>query len=107
MGPDGPTSDPRTAQGSTSWSRRCRRSGSNQYDVIYPPAGAAAYRRDLSDVGTHLLETGHFPLETHGEEIADPIEAFLMKSGMATTLKLRARTFHPPTFIAGRPYRYL
>jgi pimeloyl-ACP methyl ester carboxylesterase len=46
-------------------------------DFIFPPEGAAPYPRDLKNVGTHLLDTGHFALETHGEEIASRIEAFL------------------------------
>ena len=46
-------------------------------DFIFPPEGAAPYRRDLPKVETHLLDTGHFALETHGEEIASRIEKFL------------------------------
>jgi pimeloyl-ACP methyl ester carboxylesterase len=46
-------------------------------DFIFPPEGAAPYSRDLPDVETHLLDTGHFALETHGEEIATRIENFL------------------------------
>ena len=46
-------------------------------DVIFPPEGAAPYRRDLPNVETHFLDTGHFALETHGEEIASRMEAFL------------------------------
>lgn len=46
-------------------------------DFIFPPEGAAPYRRDLPNVETHLLDTGHFALETHGEEIASRIEGFL------------------------------
>jgi pimeloyl-ACP methyl ester carboxylesterase len=46
-------------------------------DAIFPPEGAAPYKRDLLDVETHLLDTGHFALETHVEEIADRIENFL------------------------------
>jgi pimeloyl-ACP methyl ester carboxylesterase len=48
-------------------------------DAIFPAAGAAPYKRDLPDVETHLLDTGHFALETHGEEIAGRIEAFLLR----------------------------
>ena len=48
-------------------------------DSIFPPEGAAPYRRDLKNVETHLLDTGHFALETHGEEIASRIEEFLWK----------------------------
>lgn len=46
-------------------------------DVIFPAEGAVPYRRDLPNAETHLLDTGHFALETHGEEIARRIEAFL------------------------------
>ncbi len=47
-------------------------------DFIFPPEGAAPYHRDLPSVETHLLDTGHFALETHGEEIARRIEGFLL-----------------------------
>jgi pimeloyl-ACP methyl ester carboxylesterase len=46
-------------------------------DLIFPPDGAAPYRRDLRNVESHLLDTGHFALETHGEEIANRIRSFL------------------------------
>jgi pimeloyl-ACP methyl ester carboxylesterase len=45
-------------------------------DFIFPPEGATPYKRDLPNVETHLLDTGHFALETHGEEIALHIERF-------------------------------
>jgi len=48
-------------------------------DLIFPPEGAFPYGRDLPNVETHLLDTGHFALETHGEEIANRIEAFLQQ----------------------------
>lgn len=51
-------------------------------DVIFPPEGAAPYARDLKDVETHLLDTGHFALETHGEEIASRIEGFLRQRNL-------------------------
>jgi pimeloyl-ACP methyl ester carboxylesterase len=52
-------------------------------DFIFPPEGAAPYPRDLRDVETHLLDTGHFALETHGEEIARRIEEFLKEHKLA------------------------
>ena len=52
-------------------------------DFIFPPEGAAPYARDLRDVETHLLDTGHFALETHGEEIAGRIEEFLRQHKLA------------------------
>ena len=45
-------------------------------DFIFPPEGATPYKRDLRNVETHLLDTGHFALETHCEEIASLIESF-------------------------------
>jgi pimeloyl-ACP methyl ester carboxylesterase len=48
-------------------------------DFVFPPEGAYPYKRDLKDVEMHLLDTGHFALETHGEEIATRIEDFFLK----------------------------
>jgi pimeloyl-ACP methyl ester carboxylesterase len=48
-------------------------------DFIFPAEGAAPYKRDLKNVETHLLDTGHFALETLGEEIASRMGAFLQK----------------------------
>jgi pimeloyl-ACP methyl ester carboxylesterase len=39
-------------------------------DVIFPAPGAQAYLRDLPQAELHLLDTGHFALEDHAEEIA-------------------------------------
>lgn len=46
-------------------------------DEIFGPEGAHAFRRDLPDAEVHLLDTGHFALETHLEEIADLMRDFL------------------------------
>ncbi|MFI5485674.1 alpha/beta fold hydrolase [Micromonospora echinaurantiaca] len=49
-------------------------------DEIFGAAGAEAYARDLPDAEIHLLDTGHFALETHGDEIADLIRGFLRRA---------------------------
>jgi pimeloyl-ACP methyl ester carboxylesterase len=46
-------------------------------DQIFPPAGAEPYKRDLKTVDFHLLDAGHFALETHADEIAGRMRAFL------------------------------
>lgn len=46
-------------------------------DEIFPPAGAWPYKRDLPNVEIHLIDTGHFALETNGPEIAAYIRDFL------------------------------
>lgn len=48
-----------------------------RHDPAFIPAGAAAYRRDLPSAEIHLLDTGHFALETHAKEVAELIIPFL------------------------------
>ncbi|MEV5986854.1 alpha/beta hydrolase [Streptomyces sp. NPDC052051] len=46
-------------------------------DEIFGPDGARAFRQDLPDAEVHLVESGHFALESHGEEITGHIREFL------------------------------
>lgn len=48
-------------------------------DEIFGAAGAEAFRRDLPHGEYHLLDTGHFALETHGDEISGYIREFLSR----------------------------
>lgn len=48
-------------------------------DEIFVPAGAKAYLQDLPDAEVHLLDTGHFALETHVDDITDRIRDFLAR----------------------------
>jgi pimeloyl-ACP methyl ester carboxylesterase len=48
-----------------------------RHDPAFLPAGATAYRRDLPEAEIHLLDAGHFALETHAEEVAALIRTFL------------------------------
>ena len=48
-----------------------------RHDPFFGPAGAEAYRRDVPGAEVHLLDTGHFALETHGAEIAGLMRGFL------------------------------
>jgi pimeloyl-ACP methyl ester carboxylesterase len=49
-------------------------------DPFFTPAGAEAFQRDLPNAKIQLLETGHFALETHVEEIAEAVLEFLLTS---------------------------
>lgn len=49
-------------------------------DYIFPAEGAHPYKRDLKNIETHLLNTGHFALEEEGEAIANYIRAFMKKN---------------------------
>ncbi|MGW5636045.1 alpha/beta fold hydrolase [Streptomyces sp. NPDC003832] len=46
-------------------------------DEIFGPDGAHAFRRDLPDAEIHLVDSGHFALESHLEVIAGYIRGFL------------------------------
>ena len=46
-------------------------------DFIFPPEGAAPYRRDLKDIETHLLNTGHFALEEDVDTVAELLDDFM------------------------------
>jgi len=48
-------------------------------DQIFPAAGAEPYKRDLKTLEFHLLDAGHFALETEGDTIAGLMRQFLGK----------------------------
>jgi pimeloyl-ACP methyl ester carboxylesterase len=45
-------------------------------DFVFTPAGAEAYRKDLEQVELHMLNAGHFALETNASDIAGFIGGF-------------------------------
>lgn len=51
-----------------------------KHDPFFSPPGAEAYRRDNPNAIVQFLETGHFALETHVEEIAIAMRRFLAKT---------------------------
>jgi pimeloyl-ACP methyl ester carboxylesterase len=48
-------------------------------DPFFIPPGAETFRKDLPDAKVQFLDTGHFALETHVEEIAFAMRDFLDK----------------------------
>src|SRR5579862_6140149 len=48
-----------------------------RYDRYFIPAGADAFRRDIPNATVQFLDTGHFAVETHVEEIATAMREFL------------------------------
>jgi pimeloyl-ACP methyl ester carboxylesterase len=48
-----------------------------KHDPFFLPPGAEAYKRDIPAAEIHLLDTGHFALETHHQVIAETILDFL------------------------------
>jgi pimeloyl-ACP methyl ester carboxylesterase len=52
-------------------------------DEIFGPAGAEAFANDLPDAEIHLLDGGHFLLESAGDEVAELMRNFLAKVQVA------------------------
>ncbi|MFF4836223.1 alpha/beta fold hydrolase [Streptomyces sp. NPDC001315] len=48
-------------------------------DEIFGPDGAKAFSRDLPDAEIHLLDSGHFALESHFEVITEHMRDFLAR----------------------------
>jgi pimeloyl-ACP methyl ester carboxylesterase len=48
-----------------------------QRSQYFIPAGALAYQKDLPNAEIHLLDSGHFALETHLDTIAGYMRDFL------------------------------
>jgi pimeloyl-ACP methyl ester carboxylesterase len=48
-------------------------------DAIFVAAGAAPYKRDVPSAEIHLVNAGHFALETNGAEIAAYIQDFMQR----------------------------
>ena len=48
-------------------------------DPFFSPAGARAFRKDVPDAEIHLIDAGHFALETDGPAIAALIRDFLAR----------------------------
>jgi pimeloyl-ACP methyl ester carboxylesterase len=63
-------------------------------DPFFLPAGAEAFRRDIPGAIVRFLDTGHFALETHADEIAAAIREFL-KASPATRRPAKTRTRVP------------
>jgi pimeloyl-ACP methyl ester carboxylesterase len=51
-------------------------------DIIFIPPGAEAFKRDLPNAEVHFLDAGHFAVESHTEDIANLMLAFLEKNGI-------------------------
>jgi pimeloyl-ACP methyl ester carboxylesterase len=51
-----------------------------EHDPYFIPAGAKAFTRDIPNATVQFLDTGHFALETHVEEIASAMKHFLSKN---------------------------
>jgi pimeloyl-ACP methyl ester carboxylesterase len=50
-----------------------------KHDPYFVPAGAEAFRRDNPNALVQFLDTGHFALETHVEEVALATRQFFAK----------------------------
>jgi pimeloyl-ACP methyl ester carboxylesterase len=49
-------------------------------DAIFVAPGGEAYKRDLPNAEIHMLDAGHFAVETHAKEIGGLMKTFLAKN---------------------------
>ena len=52
-------------------------------DPFFIPAGAEAFRKDIPNAQVSFLDTGHFAIETHAEEIAAAMKEFFRVNGLS------------------------
>jgi pimeloyl-ACP methyl ester carboxylesterase len=48
--------------------------------LYFIPPGAEAFKRDIPDATVQFVDTGHFALETHLEEIVRAMRDFLART---------------------------
>jgi pimeloyl-ACP methyl ester carboxylesterase len=48
-----------------------------KYDLSFDPSEPEAYRRDVPNAEIHVLDAGHFALDTAADEIAALVRAFV------------------------------
>lgn len=51
-------------------------------DSIFVKEGAEAWKKDLPEAEVHLLDAGHFAVESHTKEIEALMEGFLKRHGI-------------------------
>ena len=56
-----------------------------EHDPYFIPEGAKAFARDISNAKIEFLDTGHFALETHVEEVSASMRQFLANAHIART----------------------
>ena len=62
-----------------------------KYDPSFDLSEPDAYKRDVPEAEVHILDGGHFALDTSADEIADLTDAFLKKNRSSRTLKSALR----------------
>jgi pimeloyl-ACP methyl ester carboxylesterase len=51
-----------------------------KYDLSFDPSEPEAYRRDVPNAQVHVLDAGHFALDTAADEIAALVRSFVSSS---------------------------
>ncbi len=58
-----------------------------KYDLSFAPTEPDAYRREVPDAEVHILEAGHFALDTRADQIAELVADFMGRQpGLARTI---------------------
>ena len=57
---------------------------SHRRDLSFAPSEPEAYRRDVPKAQVHILDAGHFALDTAADEIADLVRRFISSRQLDT-----------------------
>jgi pimeloyl-ACP methyl ester carboxylesterase len=57
-----------------------------KYELSFDPSEPEAYRRDVPKAEVHIVDGGHFALDTAADKIADFVQSFLSstRAGLQT-----------------------
>ncbi len=55
-----------------------------KYDLSFDLSEPEAYRRDVASAQVHVLDAGHFALDTTADEIAELVRGFLAEAATST-----------------------
>ena len=54
-----------------------------KYDLSFDPGEPERYRKDVPNADVHILDAGHFALNTAADEIAELVRSFMAVSRAA------------------------
>ncbi len=54
-----------------------------KYDLSFDPGEPERYRKDVPNAEVHVLDAGHFALDTAADQIAELVAKFVDSSGVA------------------------
>ena len=74
-----------------------------KYDLSFELTEPEAYRKDVPKAQVHVLDAGHFALDTAADEIAELVRRFMSNTTVVRSARI-AEDYHQKYFLATRPH---